>query len=61
MTAWVLVFWMSGLPISKPIQLNPQSEDACITAAKQFPLALCISEFEGVVIWFRNGKQVDKP
>jgi hypothetical protein len=63
MEAWVLYAWLTGSYLNRhpPIVANPQREDTCVLAAKNFPLAMCLSELEGRVMWFREGKQVTRP
>lgn len=61
MEAWVLVLYTNY----GHIQMDIQSEDACITVAKvlteraHHPAGVCVNQFDGRVLWFRHGKQVD--
>ncbi len=45
--------------------LDMQSEDACVLAAKALSErlqadAICVNTFDGRVLWFERGKQVEK-
>lgn len=47
-------------------QLDMQNEDACIIAAKELTqkaanVGLCINTFDGRVLYFHQGKQVERP
>lgn len=63
MESWAFLFWFSA---SGPARLiAAQSEEACVTMAKSITARLpmdgmCVNEFDGTVLWFTMGKQVDK-
>ena len=63
MEAWTFIFWLGN---SSPARkLDVQNEDACVLIARMITEGLpvdgvCINSFDGKVLFFRYGKQVEK-
>lgn len=61
MEAWVLLLFTSD---HTQVRIEMQSEDACVTAAKQLsernlhPRATCVNTWDGRVLYFKHGKQI---
>ena len=58
MEAWSLIVFLAA----RHVQIDAQSEDACVIAAKAITLrleveAVCVNSFDGRVLWFTNGRQ----
>lgn len=63
MEMWTLVFWLTMT--QRPIHLDMQGEDPCTIVAKDLTstiadTAICVNGLDGVVLYFKNGKQVER-
>lgn len=62
MDMWVCMIFLHASVRS----FDMQNEDAVVISAKEmtstFPAVIgCINQFSGKVLWFKDGKQVEKP
>ena len=64
MEAWVCILWLNN----RSITFDMQNEDAVVQMAIELTarvipndLLICISQFDGKVLYFRNGKQIGGP
>ena len=68
MEVWVLTFWLAGPATGRGI--DTQSEETCVAIAKELtgrasventlPRAItCKNVFDGTILYFYNGKQVE--
>lgn len=65
MEAWVLVLAFRAGWGHSIRQLDMQNEDSCVIAAKELTIksatvSLCINTFDGRVLYFHAGKQVER-
>lgn len=61
MEAWVLILYF----VSGARTIDVQNEDSCVLIAKELTETLsvngiCINTFDGRVLWFNKGKQIER-